>query len=220
MIPKIGKKTLRHEVYDQLLASILSGDLPAGAQLDEQKLSDMLGISRTPLREAINRLAQEKLIIEIPYKGNFVRKFTPGEVVEIYEVRKTLEVMAIRLAVRHMTDAQARELSELVHRIAEAQENNDIAAYSELDGLFHSRIAQFSRNGMLVQLLDSMDSQIKLIRRMANREGTIVNRSQFERVQMLEAISLRSEELAARFMETHIDNVMKDAAVLFADGNA
>ncbi len=217
MIPKIGRKTLRQEVYEQLLSSIITGKLPIGSQLDEQEISDWLGISRTPLREAINRLVQEGLITEIPYRGNFVRKFTPDEVKDIYEVRKALEVMAIRLAVSRMSAQEADEISKLVYAMEKAQEQNDIAAYSELDGQFHAKIALFSRNQVLVQMLNSMDLQIKLIRQMANRQDAIVNRSQFERLQILEAISKRNGDLAAMFMETHIDNVMKDAMSLLQE---
>lgn len=217
MISKIGRKTLRHEVYEHLLNSILTGKFPVGSQLDEQEISEWLGISRTPLREAINRLVQEGLINEIPYRGNFVRKFTPVEVKDIYEVRKTLEVMAIRLAVRQMTDEEAKEISDLVHLMEKAQENNDILSYSDLDGQFHAKIALFSRNFVLVQMLNSMDSQIKIIRLTANRKHSIVNRSQFERLQILEALSKRNEDMAAMFMEAHIDNVMKDAVSIFQE---
>ncbi|MBO7743000.1 GntR family transcriptional regulator [Paenibacillus sp. MWE-103] len=217
---KIGKKTLRHEVYEQLLDGILSGRLPVGSQLDEQELSESLGISRTPLREAINRLVQEKLITEIPYKGNFVRRFAPEEVAEIYEVRKTLEVMAIRQAVRRMTDPESEEIAELVRLMDDAQDRGDIPAYSALDGQFHAKIAEFSRNRVLVQLLGSLDLQIRLIRQMANRKPATVNRSQFERLQISEAIAKRSEDLAAMFMETHIDNVMKDAVAMLREDGA
>ncbi len=210
---------MRHKVYEQLLYSILIGTLPVGSQLDEQEIAEWLGTSRTPLREAINRLVQEGLITEIPYRGNFVRKFTPEEVKDIYEVRKTLEVMAIRRAVRFMTEEEAREISELIRQMEKAQEQSDIMKYSELDGQFHSKIALFSKNLVLVQMLTSLDLQIKLIRLMANRKSSVVIRSQFERLQILEAISKRNEDLAAVFMETHISNVMNDVMSMIREQN-
>src|SRR5690606_19198359 len=138
---------------------ILSGELPPDTQLEEQSLSERLGISRTPLRDAILKLIQDGLVVGIPYKGNFVKRFSPEEVEEIYEIRKLLEVKAIQLAVRYMTDEEAGVITELVLSIDKAQEQNDIETISDLDRRFHFKIAQFSRNRVLINFLNTIELQ-------------------------------------------------------------
>jgi len=210
MLKKLGRKALRHDVYDQLLQAIVSGEFEAGEHLDEKELADNFGISRTPLREAINRLVHDGLILEIPFKGSFVRKFTPQEVNDIYEVRKTLEVLAICMAVRNMSEDELNEITAIVNKIAAAQESGYLLAYSELDTAFHEKLALFSRNKTLVRMLESLGIQIRVIRHMANKNKEVVSRSQFERVRILEALQQRNEAKAAAFMEEHIDNIRRD----------
>jgi len=207
---KLDKQPMRQEVYNRLMEAIIAGELAIGTHLDEKEISEWLGVSRTPLREAINRLTQEGLVTEFPYKGNFVRKFTANEVRELYEVRKTLEVMAIRLAVSRMNADQALDISNVVHLAADAQEADDMVGFGNHDAQFHDKIAVYSGNRMLYQMLKSLGSQIKMIRQMANQNETVVKRTQFEREQILQAISDRNEELAAKFMDEHIENVMND----------
>jgi DNA-binding GntR family transcriptional regulator len=214
MLNQVEKKTLQHNVYKLLLKAIISGEIQPGDHLDEKELTEKLGVSRTPLREAINRLAQDGVILELPYRGKFVRKFTPQEVNDIYEVRKSLEVLAICLAVRNMADDELNEITEIVHAITEAQESGNLLSYSELDAEFHEKLALYSRNKTLIRTLDSLAIQVKLIRHMTNKKSDVVSRSQFERVQILNALKLRDEKLATAFMEEHIDNVRRDAIAI------
>jgi DNA-binding GntR family transcriptional regulator len=207
---KLTKQPMKQEVYNHLLQAIIKGQLEPGKQLDEKEISESLGVSRTPLREAINRLAQEGIVREIPYRGNFVRKFTAKEVVDLYEVRKTLEVMAIRLAVIRMAPQDAEELAGLVRQTAEAQEAGDMEAYAKLDTDFHDKIAECSGNQVLNQMLNSMSTQIKMIRHIANSSNKVVKKAQFDREQILSAIATRDAEAAGRFMEEHIQHVMEE----------
>ncbi|WNR46050.1 GntR family transcriptional regulator [Paenibacillus roseipurpureus] len=210
LVGKLEKQPMRQEVYNSLLSGIVSGELEPGKQLDEKELSERLGVSRTPIREAINRLAQEGIVTEIPYRGNFVRQFSPKEVRDLYEVRKSLEVMAIRLAIAYMTEEEAAEISELVHLSATAAKDNDLSSYSKYDTQFHDKLLKCSRNEILYHIMSSMNTQILIIRQMANKNDAVVRRAQFERESIEFAIRTRNADVAAKFMEEHIDNVMKD----------
>ena len=93
---ELRHKTLHERVYEALLGLIGAGALAPGDQLDEQALAARLGVSRTPLRAAIARLAQEGLVVTLPYRGSFVRRFTVEEIDGLYEVRAALEGLAAR----------------------------------------------------------------------------------------------------------------------------
>ncbi|MFC4776695.1 GntR family transcriptional regulator [Paenibacillus sp. GCM10023252] len=207
---KLGKLPMRQEVYNYLLEAIISGQLEPGKQLDEKEISESLGVSRTPLREALNRLAQEGIVNEIPYRGNFVKQFSAKDIKDLYEVRKNLEVMAVRSAVLRMTEAEAEEISALVRLTAEAQEAKNMADFASYDAQFHEKLALYAGNQVLYQMLASMGSQIKIVRSLANKSDKVVKQSQFDREHILGAIATRNPDAAAQFMEAHIDHVMKE----------
>ncbi|MFC4776639.1 GntR family transcriptional regulator [Paenibacillus sp. GCM10023252] len=207
---KLGKLPMRQEVYNYLLEAIISGQLEPGKQLDEKEISESLGVSRTPLREALNRLAQEGIVNEIPYRGNFVKQFSAKDIKDLYEVRKNLEVMAVRSAVLRMTEAEAEEISALVRLTAEAQEAKNMADFASYDAQFHEKLALYAGNQVLYQMLASMGSQIKIVRSLANKSDKVVKQTQFDREHILGAIATRNPDAAAQFMEAHIDHVMKE----------
>src|SRR5690606_615398 len=125
----------------------------------------------TPVREALNRLVHEGVLEEVPYRGIFIRTFTLNQINDIYEVRKALEVLAIKLAIRNMSDEEMAEVVEIVNIIADAKLNNDITSYSRWDAEFHKKIAYLSKNESLIHMLHLMDKQIRLIRQMVNKNS-------------------------------------------------
>ena len=105
-VGKIEHYPLNRRIYYKVRELIESGVIPPGAQLDERALANDLSVSRTPLREAIATLVEEGLVERRPYRGNFVRMFTAKQVDDLYEVRKALEGLAIRLAVLRLTEEE------------------------------------------------------------------------------------------------------------------
>lgn len=206
---KMNRKALRHEVYDNLLLYILTGIVPADSRIDENDLANKLGISRTPLREAISRLVQEGLVTEIPYKGCFVKNFTSAEVKQIYDVRIVLEAKSVRLAVNNMTDENIVNLSEIVKQITIEQQKGDILASSKLDDQFHMYIAECSGNKILLNLIRELEKQIQLIKVMGNRNNEVANQAGSDRHLIMQVIVNRDAELAAHYMERHIENACK-----------
>jgi DNA-binding GntR family transcriptional regulator len=209
VVNKMNRKALRHEVYDNLLDCILTGTIPADSRIDENDLANKFGISRTPLREAISRLIQEGLVTELPYKGCFVKNFTPDEVKDIYDVRMVLEAKSVRLAVKNMTDENITELSEIVEQIKIEQQKGDILSFSKLDDQFHMYLADCSGNETLVKLITQLEKQIQLVKVMGNRNNEVANQAGSDRYQIMEAIADRNAELAAFYMEQHIENACK-----------
>lgn len=201
--------TLKEHVYHRLLNSIISGDIPLGSQIDERKVAEMLSISRTPLREAIGTLVEEGLVEYRPYRGNFVRRFTAKQVNDLYEVRKALEGLAVRLAVTNLSDADLSGLVSTLEDVKIALEQNDLDEFSAADRRFHESIAQLSRNETLVESLNRLGLHIQVIRNIANRDPDVVERTSHERPRILEALKARDAELAAHLMAEHIEGIRR-----------
>ncbi len=178
-----------------------------GDRLDENALARQLGVSRTPLREAIRGLVQEGLVEHRPFQGNFVRQFTYKQVQDLFEVRGALEGLAARLAVARLTDDGFRVLEEILNDVHEALESGDMSRYALADRRFHSTIAHYSGNATLVESLDQLSAQIQIARVLANRDPDVVQRTAHERPLILAALEARDADEAARLMEQHIKGV-------------
>lgn len=206
---KIDNQTLNYRISDRIRELISSGVVPAGTRLDERSLAEQLGVSRTPLREAIGKLAKEGLVEQRPYRGNFVRVFTTQQVNDLYEVRKNLEGLAARLAVSRLPDEGLGRLRVILDDVQAAVERRDMAAFADADQRFHDAIARASGNGTLLEALDRLRLQIQLVRVVANRDPGVVERTAHERPQILAALEARDGNRAARLMEEHIEGVRR-----------
>jgi DNA-binding GntR family transcriptional regulator len=201
--------TLNHSIYESLRQMIASGMLVTGSRIDERAISEQLGVSRTPLREAIAKLAKEGLIEQRPYRGNFVRAFSPKQVNDLYETRMVLEGLAARRAVANLTDAGLAELTAILDDIQDALSRGDMATYSVADQRFHATIAHLSGNETVIESLERLRAQVQLVRLAANRDPELVERTARERPAILAALRERDADRAARLMEEHIDGVRR-----------
>lgn len=217
-IEQIQHKTLHQRVYEALLRLIADGSLPPGTQLDEQSLSTRLGVSRTPLRAAIARLTQEGLVVNLPYRGAFVRQFSAQEIDGLYEARAVLEALAARRAAARLTADGLNTITALLDECQAALEAGDVAAYGQADARFHHALAAASANPILVEVLESLQLRIQLFRDLANRDPGLRERAAHERSQILDALARRDGEAAAHLLETHIDSVRRTVLHQLANG--
>src|SRR5258708_4352003 len=209
LINKREHDPLNRRIYYEVRELIESGAILPGTQLDERTLAQDLAVSRTPLREAIATLVEEGLVERRPYRGNFVRLFTAKQVQDLYEVRKTLEGLAIRLAVLRLTEEDLELLRTILHEIQEALERDDLPGYSTSDQRFHSTIARLSGNEILIESLGRLQRQIQLVRIGANQNPEVGRRTALERPLILSALEMRDAALAAQLMEEHIEGVRR-----------
>lgn len=200
-------KTIHHGAYAKLRELICSGELTQGQRLDERALAKALGVSRTPVREAVTRLVSDGLIEHRPYQGNFVRTFSVDQVAGLYDVRGALEVLAIREAVQRLTDETVGTVRSALDAACEALEADDLDAFAEADRRFHKVIAESSGNGTLILLLANLEAQIQLVRGVANQIPNLVERTTLERQQILEALESRDVDRAGELMAAHIEDV-------------
>jgi len=199
--------TLARRSFDSIKADIISGELAQGSKIVESDLALKYGISRGPLREAIHRLEQIKLIVRIPHAGSRVVRLDVKMMQDIYNAREALEGMAARLAARLMTDAEIEALSGLLERhaenISEAEGNAYLQREGDID--FHYRVALGSQNRWILENLHG--ELYQLIRMCRHQSGQLPARALTaleQHRQIASAIARRDEELAEILMRRHI----------------
>ena len=206
---KLEHLTLNERVYQRIRDSVLNGTAPPHARLDEQSLAKEMGVSRTPIREAIGKLTKEGLVEYRPYQGNFVRSFTPQQVNNLYRVRVALEALAVRLAVPHLTDAQVEEFRVILDVGQDALDQGDLIGYGTADHRFHGMIAAYSGNDTLVESLDRLGLQIQVVRTAANHDPVLVRETAHQREEIVAAFRARDAVAAEQLLTEHIDAVRR-----------
>jgi len=155
------RRVLRHDVLDSLHARILNGQLPPGTRLLEVGLSQRLGVSRGPVREAIRQLEQQGLVEFFPHRGAIVVGVADDEVGPIYDVRAVLEARAFARAARSVTPADIAELNALIDAMVRALDRRDYGSIVDLDLAFHGRVVALSGFRLLRQVWASIDSLVR-----------------------------------------------------------
>lgn len=199
--------TLAQRTFDSIKAKIIDGQLAQGTKIVESDLALKYGISRGPLREAIHRLEQIKLIVRIPHAGSRVVTLDTRMMGDIYAARESLEGMAARLAARLMTDAEITALSALLDQHEATINETEGKAYFQREGDidFHFRIAAASQNQWILEHLNGELYQV--IRMCRHQSGQFPARAQTaleQHRQIAAAIAQRDEELAEILMRRHI----------------
>ena len=191
--------TLAEQVYRRLSAAILAGELAPGAKISEPALARAYGVSRGPLREALHRLQERKLITRSANQGPRVVQPTPEALVELFVVREALEGMAARLAALQGTEAEVTALRAAVSR------GGDALSAEQHDQDFHAAIARCSRNPMLIDLLcGELYALLRLYRGVASPVRPRPSRAEIEHERIVSAIEDRDPDLAELLMRRHI----------------
>ena len=151
---------LRDVVFNTLRQGILRGLLPPGLRLMEIQLAKQLGVSRTPVREAIRKLELEGLVVTIPRKGAEVAEITPKDLHDVLEVRCALEALAVELACQAITDEELNELGLYLEKFKTLVPTGDINALAECDVAFHDVIINSTGNNRLIQMLNNLREQM------------------------------------------------------------
>jgi DNA-binding GntR family transcriptional regulator len=201
---QIGQKTsgLSSHAYAQLRAAIVRGDFHAGEALFEVRLADMLGMSRTPVREALQVLARDGFLESTPSRGYSVPRWSIDDVRELFELRETLEGAATHYATLRASAAAVAELEQLCEQYEQAGE---FEAWTLIGTEFHNRIFAMGGNRRINTLLDSLKAQIMLTRRsvLAGVDGRREESVQEHRA-ILDAIRRRDADAAERLAREHV----------------
>ena len=196
--------SLRDSVCGVLRQAILTGELEAGERLMEIPLAEQLGVSRTPVREAIRLLEDEGLVLITPKCGARVASYTEKEVTDALDVRMHIESMSVKLAAMYITTEQIGILREINQEMRVAVENKKITAISEADNRLHNAICCSANNRVLLLIMKFLEEQV--IRYRVEYIKSIGDYRELldEHEELINALESRDSEKAAEIVEHHI----------------
>ncbi|SET60748.1 DNA-binding transcriptional regulator, GntR family [Lacrimispora sphenoides] len=197
---------LRDVVFNTLRQAILKGELAPGERLMEIQLADRLGVSRTPIREAIRKLELEGLVLMIPRKGAEVAKISEKSLRDVLEVRRSLEELAIELACQRMTPEAVEELEKKQEEFKEAVEQGNPMEIAETDEAYHDVIYKGTCNDRLVQMINNLREQMYRYRLEYIKDEDKRQILLLEHDNILKAVRQRKVQEAKEAMREHIDN--------------
>jgi len=204
--PNLGDR-----VY-KAIRDLISGQIfPPGSKLNVEQLCRDLGVSRTPVWDAMKRLETEGLVETVPRQGVFVLNFSVDKVREIYAVREVLEGLAARWAAERLGQAEVAALDAVIQRQAAAVRALDFPAYSRADLEFHGRVLAAARNHLLSRQLESVYGQMLVLRLRTLNLPERIHASFAEHTRVFEAVAARDPERAEAAARTHVRMVMRDA---------
>jgi DNA-binding GntR family transcriptional regulator len=197
---------LRDVVFNTLRQAILRGELKPGERLMEIQLANKLGVSRTPIREAIRKLELEGLVLMIPRRGAEVAEITEKSLRDVLEVRGALEELAVKLACQKITDEQIQELCMAEKEFEMALSSGDVTVYAEADVKFHDVIYCATDNQRLIQLLFNLREQMYRYRVEYLKREEAHGNLLIEHRRIIETIANRDMDAAVDAVCQHIDN--------------
>ena len=196
---------LREAVCESLRNAIKKGILSAGERLMEVQLAEELGISRTPVREAIRKLEQEGYVIMLPRRGAYVSSVSVHDVQEIFEIRSALESLSIGLAARRIEPNELDELQRLLSLIEGYIKEDDIDGIVKTDIEFHDLLYQVSRNERLGVIINNLKEQLARFRKLSMSYPGRLHDTLEEHREMVEAIANGDVEAARDAAERHME---------------
>lgn len=214
---KLGTKheNLDHKVYKRLKSMILEQKLVPGAKIYQDKLAHQLGISRTPLVNALKKLEQEKLITAIPRRGFYVRRFSREEMIHVFELREVLEGLAARRASLLVSNSQIQKLKSYFKGLKISDDPKDLKRYAEEDRRFHHFLMEIGGSDLLSSILGTYN--ILTFSYQGGFQAGLVRPPKetiHEHLALIEAISqrdpIKAEELARLHLKISTDKLRKD----------
>ena len=202
--------SLKNKIYDALKQTIGSMNIYTDGEelrLDERQLSEIMGVSRTPIREAIARLEQEGLVRIVPRKGVFVARKTKAEILDLITVWAALEGMAARLITQRAADAEIATLRKLFVTNVDDQVRAHIDEYAETNIRFHQALLAMSHCGLMTEMTENLFIHMRSIRKRTIAEKDRASRSIIDHLHIIEALEARDTETAERLARDHTLNL-------------
>ncbi|WP_428983257.1 GntR family transcriptional regulator [Paraburkholderia diazotrophica] len=198
--------SLRDQAYAMLRQAIADADIYASREeirLDERALSESLGVSRTPVREAMTLLEQEGFLRMVPRRGIYIVRKSKREIVEMIQMWAALESMAARLATLHATDEEIARLRHMFDQFRDSTPAEHIAEYSNANIAFHQAIVELSKSQIILDTIKNIFIHVRAIRRMTISQSDRASRSIVDHLRIIEALEKRDTELAERLVRDH-----------------
>jgi DNA-binding GntR family transcriptional regulator len=204
--PVDGAFSLKEHICDVLKTSIMDLDIydpDTDLRMDERTLAEQLGISRTPIREALARLEQEGFVEIAPRRGVYIQRKSLGEILEMITVWAALESMAARLACERASDTEIARLRQIGTQFTKDKAKAHLSEYSEANIEFHLCVLGLSKCRMLQDIAQGLFTHLKAVRRKALRDSSRADRSVVDHMNIIEAIEERNADLASALVREH-----------------
>ena len=202
--------SLREQAYAALRQAIMDADIYAHREeirLDERQLSQALGVSRTPIREAMSLLEQEGFLRTEPRRGVFIVRKTKKQIIEMIEMWAALESMAARLATLNASDAEIGALRHMFDEFLNSAPAEHIDEYSDANIAFHQAIIRLSGSHLMGKTIENLFVHVRAIRRMTITQRDRASQSIVDHMQIIEALERRDTEQAERLVREHSLNL-------------
>src|SRR5579859_5245727 len=202
----LNATSLRDQAYALLKSAIADTDIynPATElRLDERQLTAALGVSRTPIREALSLLEQEGFIRTIPRRGIYIIRKSKREMIEMIQMWAALESMAARLATLNASDDEIAKLRHMFDQFRDSTPAEHIAEYSDANIAFHQAIVELSKSQIILDTIKNIFIHVRAIRRMTISQSDRAERSIVDHLRIIEALEQRDTELAERLVRQH-----------------
>jgi len=200
------KVSFSAQAYEALKQAIMDADIYAHREeirLDEREISKALGVSRTPVREAMTLLEQEGFLRTLPRRGVFILRKTRKQIVEMIEMWAAIESMAARLATLNASDEDIAGLRKLFDEFRNSTPAEHIHEYSEANIAFHQAIIRLSGSHLMGRTIDNLFIHVRAMRRMTISQRDRAERSIVDHMKIIEALEARDTELAERLVREH-----------------
>jgi DNA-binding GntR family transcriptional regulator len=204
LIPKLERPRLHDTVVEHLRNLIVEAVLPPGTKLNERELCETLGISRTPLREALKVLAAEGLIEIAPNRGASVSKLSDIEIWETFELMSGLEALSGELACERITPVELAEIKALHYAMLACKAQNDLPGYYNRNQAIHNKINEAARNSVLHQTYLSLNRRLQALRFRSNFHQDKWDRAAHDHDEMIKALEARDGKRLAEVLHRHL----------------
>jgi DNA-binding GntR family transcriptional regulator len=207
LAPLDGKASFAERAYQEIRKAVLDGRLSPGAHLSVPDLAQRLGVSRSPVREAVARLEREGLAVSSPHRGAVVAPMSGEDLRQLYDLREALEGLAARLAASNAADEELTELQQRWERHAGIVEQGDIDQHVGADLAFHARVAEFARNRRLREMLGLLTAQIRVALYSTAAQPGNPQLAIREHRALLDALLQHDPDLAEQRARAHVQRV-------------
>ena len=204
MAQKIQHANLSEKTYERIKDAILKGNLSPGRRLLFDQLARGLGVSRTPLREAVVRLEKEGFVVSVPRGGTYVKKFSKKDIKEIYEIREMLEALAAMLAATIITDKQLQVMRDTCRKFKNSIEKRNVQSCVKMDLKFHDLLIEASRNDKLSQIIRVFNLQVLSISIKGPEYWSWAEQYVEGHLAIIEALSKQDSDLTETLIREHI----------------
>jgi DNA-binding GntR family transcriptional regulator len=196
-------KTLEVQAYELMREKIITGEWPQGTHLKDNEIAAPLGISATPVREALRKLSSEGLVETVPYRGTFVASLSSAQVRDISSVRLGLELMAIEACLTLGSELEFDRMEAAINDFDRALAENDLPALLESDMAFHSLLVSCSQNAILEELYRQLAGRLQMLMAIADLRGRLTYGNEEHR-EILRALRARDGHAASSAVHTHL----------------